>query len=374
MTKKGLIGIVACLFTAAGLTLGCVDPEGEGGGRVGGTSLYVFDTSEGASSRVIVYSDLAALFEDTTIQPSRRLSGAKIDRVRNLAWGGMCFDSNGNRLYLVSESGDVVRIERARSSSTNGELTNPLDIVVFRLGDSDSDRLAGGKFGQASINSMGTTLYVTEANTSDTRIWAVTNPSSYMDGSSVSRDGQISVSGDKGGTGVAIGNDGSVYAYFDEGNSPFISGISYAGARLRRGNASGFQDQANVIIGRAGENRTELAKYGSLAVDNTSNIYLARHLADAAVTGNAILLFTSGHFNPGLNQAPKTSFAPINNLRVISHAVTKDWLVGALSDGEMGRSTVWMWRSPSMGTSATAKEFSVASGAAIRGLALDGSN
>ena len=375
MAKNGVIRILACLLTILGLTLGCVDPDGEGGGgSVTGTSLYVFDASEGAQSRILVYSDVAALFEDSNIQPSRRLSGAKIDRVRNLAWGGMCFDSNGNRLYLVSESGDVVRIERARSPDTNGELTNPVNIVSFRLGTSDSDRLANGKFGQASMDPRGTILYVTESNASDTRIWVVTNPGAYFDGLSVGRDGQIFADGDKGGTGVAAAND-AVYAYFDDGNNSFISGDSYAGPRLRRGNSSGFQSNSSVIIGRANDNRTRLAKYGSLAVDNSGYIYLARHLEDAAISsGDALLIFRAGQFNPGLNQTPEKTFAAISNLRVISHAVTRDWLVGALSDNDYGRNTLLMWRSPSMGASASVKEVNVGLGVSIRGLALDGSN
>jgi hypothetical protein len=373
MTKKGITEILACLLASLGMTLGCVDPE-EGGGSAGGTSLYVFDTSEYASARILIYSNVSELFDNSDIQPSRRLSGTKIDRVKNLAWGGMCLDANNNKLYLVSESGDVVRIDRVRSQ--NGDISSPIDIVSFKLGASDSERLSNGKFGQVSINPMGTTMYITEANSSDTRIWVLTTHGVQADGSTVSKGDQLFVSGDKGGTGVAAANDGAVYAYFDDGNGSFISGVQYEGPRLRKGTSSAFQKDTSMIIGNASDNKTRLAKYGCLAVDNSGYIYLARHLADASLNSGdvAILVFRAGQFSPGLNQAPEKTFAPVNNLRVISHAVTKDWLVGALSDGDAGLDSVWIWKSSSMASSAPSRECRLGSNMSIRGLALDGKN
>jgi len=371
MTKKRLTKILACLLTSLGMTLGCVDPEDAGGGSAGKTSLYVFDTSDYASDRILVYSDVSALFDDSTIQPSRTMSGSKINKVKNLAWGGMCLDATGNRLYLVSESGDVVRIERVRVQK--GDISSPFDIVSFKLGASDSDRLSNGKFGQASIDPRGSVLYITEANSSDTRIWVVTSPGTQADNSTVSRS-DIFVSGDKGGTGVAAAND-AVYAYFDDGNNPFISGVTYGGQRLRKGTSSGFPENTSMIIGNTSANRTGLAKYGSLAVDNSNNIYLARHLVDSSLNpGDALLVFKSGQFSPGLNQAPERTFARINNLRVISHAVTRDWLVGALSDDDKGLDRIWIWKSPSSASSTDSRECRLGSNASIRGLALDGRN
>jgi hypothetical protein len=368
MKKKCAAGILGCLLSL-GLALGCVDPEEEGGGSTGGTSLYVFDASDGASNRILVYSDLAALFEDTTIEPSRRLGGSKIDTVKNLAWGGMCFDAEGNRLYLVSETGDVIRIERARIQ--NGTPSN-LDIASFRLGES-GDRLSSGIFGQASIDSMANVLYVTESNPSDARVWVVNNPNAQQDGSTYNSNGNyLFISGDKGDTGVAA-NNGYVYAYFDSGSSvrPTLD-TEYTGPRLRRGTSSGFSDISNMIIGSV--STTRLAKYGCLAIDQDSQVYFARHLTDAAVgSGNAILFFRPGQFNPGWNQAPERTFAAISNLRIISHAITRDWLVGALSNGDAGRDIIWMWRSPSS-SSPSSQEFRVGSNASIRGLALDGKN
>jgi len=372
MTKKGITEIFACLLASLAMALGCVDPE-EGGGSAGGTSLYVFDASDHASSRILVYSDVSALFDDGSVQPSRRMSGTKIDKVKDLAWGGMCLDANGNRLYLVSESGDVVRIDRVRAQ--NGDISSPFDIVSFKLGASDSDRLSNGKFGQVSIDPRGAALYITEANSSDTRIWVLTSPGTQADGSTVSRGNQLFVSGDKGGTGVVAANDGAVYAYFDDGNNPFISGVSYAGPRLRKGTSSEFQSNSSMIIGSTSDNRTKLAKYGSLAADNSGNIYLARHLFDSSLnTGDALLVFKAGQFSPGLNQAPDRTFATINNLRVISHAVTRDWLVGALSEGDAGLDSVWIWKSPSTVSSVSSRERRLGSNASIRGLALDGKN
>ena len=370
MAKKGVTGMLACVFMSLGLALGCVDPEEGGGGSVSGTSLYVFDASYDASDntqcRILVYSDVAALFEDTAIQPARKMSGTIIERVRDLAWGGMCFDANGNRLYLVSETGTIVRIERARLQ--NGNIENQLDIVSFRLGTS-SDRLSSGKFGQAFIDSRGANLYVTEANATDTQIWVV--PATYP----LNPSNRIQIDDDKGGTGVAATSDGAVYAYFDDGGNTTISGVTYAGPRLKRGTSSGFQRDSSMIIGQANNNRTELAKYGCLALDNSGNVFMARHLADAGIgSGNAVLMFTPGQFNPGLNQAPSASFANIGNLRVISHAVTKDWLVGSQSDSDYGRNIVMMWRSPSLGASVQANSFIVSPYASIRGLALDGRN
>jgi len=373
MGKKGIIWAFFCLLLGLPLaSLGCVDPEDADGGGTGGTSLYVFDSSDGATNRVLVYSDVAALFEDSSVQPSRRMRGSKIDRVKNLAWGGMCFDPDGNRLYLVSEAGDVVRIEYARTQ--NGDVSNMNEIFSFRLGTSDSERLSNGKFGQASLDSRDRVLYVTESNSSEARVWVIRNPQTAMDGSSVSASEQLFTSGDKGGTGVVAYN-GVVYAYFDDGSNipDYGSGRSYAGPRLRKGNSSAFS--GNPIIGDAGDsvNKTLLAKYGCLATDLDGNVYMARHMSDAGASGNAILYFKPGTFNPGLNQAPDDKFGAMSRLRIISHAVKKDWLAGAESDGDNGGGTLLLWKSPSS-SARTSKSVPLGSSVSIRGLALDGSN
>ena len=387
--KNCAIGFLAAMALGIGLTFGlgmaCVDPDDDGGGgSTSGTALYVFDASAGATNRVLVYTDVAALFEagtgedsPQTVQPTRQMRDSRFDNnVRNLAWGGMCFDPNGNRLILVSKTGEVVRVERARSQ--NGTIPSQ-EIASFSLGASDSERLSSSEFGQASIDARDGTLYVTEFNSSDTRVWVVRNPSSYIDGSSVSSGDLLFVSGDKNGTGVAARN-GDVYAYFDSGGviTPPLLGTSYTGPRLRRGTASGFPNDilnpTSLIIGTTDNNITRLAKYGTLALDNSDNVYMARHLTDAAVSGDAILVFRAGDFYPGLNQAPGRVFgAGTSNLRVITHAVTKDWLAGALSNGDNGTDAIVLWRAPSA-ASPQKGEYRIGSGASIRGLALDGSN
>jgi hypothetical protein len=384
MAKNGSAGIAALILATLGLVLAlggssCVDPPGEdGGGRVGGTSLYVFDSANGATNRILVYSDIAVLFNNPDVKPSRELRGSLIDSVRNLAWGGMCFDSNRNRLYLVSESGDVVRINRARSQ--NGNITSQLEIVSFRLGESDGQHLSGGKFGQAAIDHGSGDLYVTESNSSRSRIWLITRPGDIANGASVSDSNILPYIGDRGGASVAIGTGGSVYAYFQDGvNLPMPTGITYSGPRLRKGGSSGFDLYASLIIGDASEstNKTKMGRYGSLAADNSGNVFFAKHLYDAGdLSGQALLVFRHGQFNPGMSQAPETSFSNISNLRVLSHAFTKDWLVGATShpNTEDGAGTVWIWRVPTLGAAAASKELNLGSSMSIRGLALDGSN
>jgi hypothetical protein len=375
MAKKCAVGMLGAALLPIWLALGCVDPEGEGGGSTAGTSLYVFDASDGATNRVLVYTDMAALFNDpANAAPSRQLRGDIINTVQKLAWGGMCFDANGNRLYMVSETGFVVRIERARSQ--NGTITNQNEIKSFRLG-SESDRLPNGTFGQAAIDPRGNYLYVTESNNSDARIWAIASPHTIEAGTSVSSSGQIMPMGDNGGTGVAAGSDGSVYAFFEGGYiiPNLIQGIQYTGPRLRKGTASAFLPEGVVIGETGGNNRTMLAKYGSLAVDSSGYVFFARHLAEAGLGSAApILIFRPGQFSPGWNQAPDKTFGDTNNLRVISHAITRDWLVGALSLGDSGMDTVCIWRAPSLGPGSSYNEFRVGQGVSIRGLALDGSN
>jgi hypothetical protein len=284
----------------------------------------------------------------------------------------MCFDPTGNRLYLVSESGDVVRIEYARTQ--NGVITNQFEITSFRLGDS-SDRLSGGIFGQASTDSREGILYVTESNNSDTRLWVIKAPHQILEGETARSESQLTIPGDKGGTGVAAHN-GTVYAYFDDGSNINVFGVSFSGPRLRKGTSSAFPPFTSLVIGEAGNNKTQLAKHGCLAMDLEGHVYLARHLTDASLgSGNAVSFFRSGQFfSTGVNnEPPDKSFATIGNLRIISHAVTKDWLAGALSNDNEGTDAVWLWM-VSRGIPSSSMMINVGSGASVRGLALDGSN
>jgi hypothetical protein len=263
--------------------------------------------------------------------------------------------------------------------SQDGVLSNPEYIASFSLGASDSDRIANGRFGQASCD-RSQTLYVTETSSSDARVWAV--PVSELgglnDAATVSYRGPERVSGDKGGTGVTA-RDGAVYAYFDDGGivTDPVSRVSYAGPRLRKGTPSSFPGgTGSLIIGESSSsaNKTLLAKYGCLAIDMDTNVYLARHLADSGTSGNSILFYSrGGQFagNQGLNGAPNRTFATVNNLRVIAHAVKKDWLAGAVSVADAGRDTLWMWQDVSLAPSPPSRQTFLGSGISIRGLALD---
>ena len=387
MAKKGYMVSVAGMLAAFGLALGlgCVDPPDDGsGGGGGGTSLYVFDSSSGAANRVLIYSDIAALFNNPETAPSKRLRSSRLEEVKDLAWGGMCFDANNNRLYMVSETGGVVRIDRARSQQNNVEIP-ALEIVSFRLGESDSQRLPNGKFGQAALDPRYGDLYVAEYSASESRVWIVSNPGSLSNGSSVAWSAESMIDlrlyGDRGGgTGLAVGTGGAVYVFVNEGASFTLptTGVSYSGPRLRKGNSSGFPLlPSSMIIGESGNDKTKLGRYGSLAVDSSGNVFFAKHLVDNIYSpGPSLLMFGSGQFSPGMNVEPNVAFSSIPNLRVLSHAFTKDWLVGATCNnaGTEGSGTLWIWRVPIMGPSAASKELNLGSSMYIRGLALDGSN
>jgi hypothetical protein len=354
------------LAAMAVLGLGCTDST-----DTGGTALYAYDASSG---HVLAWDDIAALQAggSTAITPSRTLSGSILATLQSngstLAWGGMAFDSNTSRLYLVSSTGTVVRVESA--SSANGDISGSQNIVTFYLGQG-SDRLSSGTFGQAAVDSTGANLYVTEYNTQSTRVWRVSSPSRVSDGSTITLD-DVSVSGDSGGTGVAAGTTGNVYGYFQGGNNLVDpTNISYTGPRLRSG-SSGLSN--HILIG----SNTHLAKYGSLAMDYSNNkLFVAVHTTDAAVSTEPILVFSTGTFTSGWNQSPDMVLSPsgLTNLRILAHPGNKDWLVGAESTGGSpgtGRNLLWIWQSP-LNTNSTPTSITLGSGVQILGLALDGS-
>jgi hypothetical protein len=103
-------------------------------------------------------------------------------------------------------------------------------------------------------------------------------------------------------------------------------------------------------------------------------VYLARHLNDSGRSGNAILYFKRGTFNTNPNQPPDDTFGDARNLRVISHAVTRDWLAGAQSNGDIGLNTLWLWKTSASSASRPSKYVSLEQNIRIRGLALDGAN
>lgn len=356
---SGLLVVLALGHSA------CVDLKT--GGATGGTALYVHSV-EGNKPKIYVYGDVDAMFAGAdTPTSSRTITTTLLDQVSPLAWGGIALDSQGNRLYLVSESaGTVVRIDRLRTQ--NGEISSTsTDAVSFTLGNS-GERLPGGKFGQASFD--GGTLYVTEANDSETRIWVVNNPGGVAAGGIVPKSLLPTVTGDKAGTGVAAAQ-GAVFAFFADGNP--VTQDGHTGARLRKGSSSGFATSDGILVGT----NTTLAKYGSLAYDSgNSMLFVARHLTDASKTGSPILVFRSGQFATSPNQAPDKTLGDANaqsNLRVLAHPGNKDWLAALGSTGTTGGASFWLWKAPLSAGSAPVKR-NLPAGGEARGLVLDGNN
>lgn len=358
MKSRFLTGLAAALLL---LATGCKDPLA-GTGGTSGAALYAYDST---SSALFVWSDLSTLYASTsaTAAPTRQITSSVFSsKISTLAWGGLCLDSQNAYLYLVSESGNIVRVRNIRSQS--GTVASA-DVVSFSL--SNTGRLSGSTFGQAGLDAQNNILYVTENSSSGTQIWVVTNASSQAQDASISLQA-LQVTGDSGGTGVAAGA-GSVYAFMLDG-STVGTVVTYSGARLRKGTASAFLD-ANTLIGSS----TLIGKYGSLALD-TGNGYLfvARHNTDAGASTAPIQVFTTGQFGQAYNQAPTLSLGSASaqaDLRVIAHAGTKDWLVGLRGNGSTSYGTVYVWQQPRGGVAAKVVAVSPTT-ALLRGVAVDG--
>lgn len=366
------------LFGAMALGLlaflgGCKDPAE---GSTGDTALYVFDASDGATTRVLAWDDLQAFYDKGGSDgPARRIGGALLESVKDLGVGGMAFDAQSSRLYLISRTGKVVRIERANKQ--NGTLSTTADIVSFQL-DAGSNKWNEGRFGQAVIDRTSGTLYVTETSlgSSDTRIWVVTNPGSYGDGATVSLQAlTVQDGGDTGGMGVAVGSGGNVFGFFQGGKQVYQGTTSYTGPRIRSGPSSAFPKDAQVIIGsntRIGSDATG----GSLAMDTDRNLlYVSRQSSLAATTDPAILVFKSGSFNPGFNTAPDATLSTLGEFPAIffiTHGGNKEWLVGVTGQTLLdGAKTVLVWRTPSQGGAPKSIDLSSYLGS-IRGAAVAG--
>lgn len=361
MAVLRLLGLLLGVVCAVSFT-GCVDPEDLDGGG-GGTALYVFDAAAGT---VLVWDDLGALeAADTVPSPSRRLRGSLLANNRTLAWGGMCFDPSRNRLFMVSETGTVVRIEGV--SRKNGELTSSQDISSFTL--DNAERLSESVFAQAAVDPQDGTLYVAENGKSSSRIWVVANAGILPSGATAPLQ-VLQASGDTGGTGVAVAQ-GTVYAYAGGGSSVTTpSAETLSGSRLRRGTSGGFNA---VVLG----SKTTLGGSGSdgfLALDTGSNLlYVARKNSDLT-TGGPIALFEAGAFTTGFNQAPRAQLGTLaeqGNLKFIAHGGSKDWLAAADEVAGLATDRIWIWKRPS--AVAAPKSLRLGGGVLVRGLALDGS-
>jgi len=359
MPTRFLLGLAASLLLLAS---GCKEPDGASGGT-SGAALYAYDSS---SSVVFVWSDLSALYDGTatSVAPTKQISSSVFtSKIASLAWGGLCFDAQKGFLYLVSETGDIVRVNNIRSQSG---VVATSDVVSFSL--ANAGRLASSTFGQAALDAQNDRLFITENGTSGTQIWVVNNASSQFQSASIALQA-LQMTGDTGGTGVAA-SAGSVYAFMLDGNTVGTV-IAYSGPRLRKGTSSAFTD-ANTIIGPS----TLFGKYGSLTLD-TGNGYLfvARHIVDAGGVSTApIQVFTTGMFGQAHDQAPIATLGSATdqtNLRVIAHAGTKDWLVGLKGTGTTASGSIYIWKSPMGGTAAKTINASPIT-SLFKGLAVDG--
>ena len=357
MTSRFMVGLVASILL---LCTGCKEAEKVGG--TSGAALYAYDSS---SSAVFVWTDLSVVYDATatTVAPTRQITSSVFSsKIASLAWGGLCFDRQRGYLYLVSDTGNIVRVGNIRSQSGAAATA---DVVSFSL--SSTGRLTTSTFGQAALDTQNDTLYITENGSSGTQIWVVNNASSQAQSASVTLQA-LQMSGDTGGTGVAA-NAGSVYAFMLSGDT-VGSVVTYSGPRLRKGTSSAFTD-ASTLIGSA----TLIGAYGSLALD-TGNGYLfvARHNTDAGASTPPIQVFTTGAFGQSYNQAPSATIgSPTNqaDLRVISHAGTKDWLVGLRGNSTTSYATIFIWKAPVGGTAAKSITASPST-SLFKGVAVDG--
>ncbi len=362
MKLRSLLGLAASILI---LLTGCKEPDGASGGT-SGAALYAYDST---TSAVFVWTDISALYSSTTttVAPTKQITSSVFSsKITTLAWGGLCLDSLHGYLYLVSETGSIVRVSNLRSQS--GTVASN-EVVSFSL--SDTGRLTSSTFGQVALDAQSDCLYITENGSSSTQIWVVNNASSQVQSASVTLQA-LHTAGDTGGTGVAAAS-GSVYAFLLNGDQVGNATNTYTGPRLRKGAASAFTD-ASTLIG----SNTLIEKYGSLALD-TGNGYLfvARHNTDAGTlwaTFAPIQVFTTGQFGFGFNQGPTAKLGSATaqaDLRVLAHAGTKDWLAGLSGQGTTAYGKIHLWKSPMGGTAAKVVSVSPTT-AVFRGLAIDG--
>jgi hypothetical protein len=366
MRHRELLGLAGALLALAFLGLSCVDVPG--GGTTGGTVLYAYDNS---AHQVLEWD--ASTFYDSDSPTTLNTVGTAVftNNMDNLSWGGLCLDASGNRLYLVHETtGAVVRVNSIRGK--NGTIpSTSTDVATFTLGTSSSDRLTGGKFGQAALDPGTGTLYISERNDSETRIWVVPNAANQAPDSTVAASSTIKVIGDKACTGLAAGGQGGqLYSYSEAGNAIGIDQIT--GPRLRKGTSAGFVPSSSVAVGT----NTTLGKYGTLALDTGNNIiFVARHNVDASASGNPVLAFPIGNLNGSIyNQAPDFTLGTVadqGSLRVLAHPGNKEWLAALNSTGEVPADTIHLWKLPRDKSAAKIKHIT---SALFKGIAFDGNN
>lgn len=365
MRHPGVLSLAGALLAIAFLGLACVDVPG--GGTTGSTVLYAYDNN----NHQLIGWDASTFYDsDSPITLKTVSSTVFTNQMGNLSWGGLCLDSSNNRLYLVNETtGDVVRVNNIRGQNGTIPATSFDVVATFTLGASSNERLSGGKFGQAAVDPGTGTLYVSESNASETRIWVVANAANLAQDSTVAASNTVKVTGDKTCTGVAAGRS-LLYAYFDSGSG--IGPDQIDGPRLRKGDSTGFPFDTSVAVGP----NTTLGKYGTLALDLGNNfLFVARHNMDSLTSGNPVLAFSIGNFNGGIyNQAPDFTLgtaADQGSIRVLAHPGNKEWLAALNSSGENPANVIHIWKLPRDKSAAKIKNIT---SALFKGIAFDGNN
>lgn len=371
------------------------------------SSLYVFDGDGGGTPTVQIWNDISKVYSDATASTptnpaaDRTITGAYISSAVTanapLAWGGMVLDSNANVLYLVNEAGLVTVISEANTQ--NGDISNSTTVGTFQLGQA-SELLTDSVFSQAAVDSSRNVLYVMEttSNYATARVWCVPNASRQASiNGTVTPASQYttSVSGDTAGVGLATAPGGDFFGFFAGGTALDDLTHSYTGARIRMGTSDAFPapiiDSAPSTDVLIGSNTTFPASpnYGSLAYDTQNNALYVFAQPSAAFVSPAtdtasILVFNQNQFSPGFNVAPARTLTGVpTSLRIISHALNADWMVGAeyaptadtgtdtaVSMEGSGTGTLLIWQSPSKG--GTPASPSLTGVKEIRGIALGG--
>lgn len=370
MANRVYRSLFGASLMALSLLVSCLDPDQGGGAGTSGTSLITYDE---AARKILMWDDLDTVFAASgSPGPSRTLTNSQLNNLE-LGWGGLCVDAPSKRLYLVGKDGTVVRITNIHKQ--NGTVTNAQDVFTFKI----STTLASPEFRQAAYDSSSNTLYVLATTTnsgSESRICAIPSPGSISSTPVTAQEIKVVKGTDTEGHGLAA-RSGSLYATFQGGDSIKQDSVAdpWTGPRMRMTtNGGAFPETQSVLIGPA----TKLGKYGALAVDNSGNLYLVRHLADSADSVSPIQVYRRALFDDSFNQRPYAEFGStaddtLRRLRLVTHAGTKDWLAAADMVGVEASDALHLWKNVSQ--RGTPKTMSAGSSAKIKGLALlDGSN
>lgn len=331
---------------AAALPLFLLACAGKNSGSTSGTTLYLFD---GNASQVLVWKDIqAAASASTPPAADLTLTSGALTRTSALAWGGMAIDTQRNRLYLLYRDGSVVRIDQLRSQSGAIQSNN---ATVFTL--DSSQRLTGSAFGQLALDIQLDTLYACESGTSgNSRVWTVSQPDAMANGGTASFQTVSDTQASTGSAGAAAGQ-GSVYAYFANGNQVVSGTSTYNGPRLRKGASSAFDPNGTIIGGATG---LDMSLAGSLALDTAnSRLFVgldAGSTSSTSPTGGApVLAFQTGQFGLSPDQQPSfwLGSSATGAIRVLAHPGVKAWLVGLQSSAGLGIQTILVWKQPAAG-------------------------